>query len=166
MSTDEYEYYHIYTLLRHHEYPPGFSKSEKRGLRRKATTNYKVERGLLFYRRKGGNAQEWKQVPRSTEETRRILEVCHALPEGMVPLMLCYEFIIHSPQSTSFKFVKTYVCIEHSLLHSNSSFIIGVIMMVSLSQSQEVFWDVIRHITNLQRDFIGSLYGEMSRITV
>ena len=95
MATDEDEYCHIYNFLRHHKYPPGFSKSEKRGLRRKATTNYKVGNGLLFYRRKGGNAQEWKQVPRSTEEIRRILEACHALPEGMVLHVQLQSILLH-----------------------------------------------------------------------
>lgn len=41
-------------------------------------------------------------------------------------------------------------------------------MMVSMmmSQSQEVIWDVIRHITKLPKDSTGSLYGEMSPITL
>ena len=53
----EQEYDELYRFLLKHEYPTGFSKSQKRGLRRKAT-NYKVERGLLFYLK--NERQEWK----------------------------------------------------------------------------------------------------------
>ena len=75
------EYDEFYCFLSKHEYPTGFSKSQKQGLRRKAT-NYKVERDLLFYRM--NERLEWKQVPRCGTEKRRILEACHSLPEGIV----------------------------------------------------------------------------------
>ncbi len=75
MATDEEDYDQVYSFLSKHQYPAGFGKNEKRGLRRKAK-NYKVERGLLFYRQKGN--QEWRQIPRSDSERQRILEACHA----------------------------------------------------------------------------------------
>ena len=80
MATDKHEYDTIYRFLARHEYPTGYSKNEKRALRRKATS-YKVENSALFYMTKKGSA-EWKQAPQSAEERDRILDTCHSLPEG------------------------------------------------------------------------------------
>ena len=79
MAANEDNYDFLYDFLRYHRYPNGFTKCDKRALRRKAT-NYKVESGQLFYYHK--SEQTWKQVPRSSTERIRILEACHSLPEG------------------------------------------------------------------------------------
>ena len=76
MATEE-EYDHIYAFLSNHEYPAGFGKNEKRALRRKVH-NYKVNHGVLFYLLK----ENWRQVPHTNKDEQRILEACHALPEG------------------------------------------------------------------------------------
>ena len=52
-------------------------KNEKLALRRKAH-NYKVNRSVLFYLLK----ENWRQVPCTNKDQQRILEACHALPEG------------------------------------------------------------------------------------
>ncbi len=81
MATEEEEYDAVFHFLRSGEYPAGFSKNEKRALRRKAKDNYKVEKDALFYRPRGGSS--WKKVPRFWKERERIIDVCHVLPEGI-----------------------------------------------------------------------------------
>ena len=46
---DDDEYEALFNYLQWNEYPTGFSKSQNRALRRKASTNYKAENGILFY---------------------------------------------------------------------------------------------------------------------
>ena len=74
------EYDAIYHYLRDKEYPLGYDKNQKRVLRRKACANYRVNKEHLEHYQ--GSSGVWKQVPRSTEQRNRILELCHALPEG------------------------------------------------------------------------------------
>ena len=80
-QNDDYDA--IFTYLQRNQYPIGFDKSQKRALRRKASS-YKAENGILYYRacRNARGPREWKQVPRSVRDRNRILEACHALPEG------------------------------------------------------------------------------------
>ena len=73
MATEE-EYDNIYAFRSNHEY---LGKNEKRALRKKAH-NYKVNHGVLFYLLN----ENWRQVPRTNKDQQRILEACHALPEG------------------------------------------------------------------------------------
>ena len=74
----EHEYDELYDYVARQQYPDGFSKDQKRVLRRKAS-KYKVEQGLLFYCCKN---QHYKQVIRTEQDKQRILEACHCLPEG------------------------------------------------------------------------------------
>lgn len=74
---DEYE--DVYSYLFSHSYPNNYTKQQKRALRRKAE-NFKVEKGALFYLHK--LSTRWKQVPRSENERKRILEACHSFPGG------------------------------------------------------------------------------------
>ena len=59
-------------------YPAGFSKNQKRALRRKCK-NFEVKAG---YCKPGTDV--WKQVPRTREEVRKILDSCHASVEGKI----------------------------------------------------------------------------------
>ena len=81
MATEEEEYDAVFCFLRSGHYPAGFSKNKKRALRRKATNNYKVKKDQLLYCPRGGSS--WKKVPRFRKERERIIEICHALPEGI-----------------------------------------------------------------------------------
>ena len=92
MTTILNDYEAIYNFLFNHVYPEGFSKVQKRALRRKASDNYKVDRGQLFYKKSG--TQNWKQVPRINRERRRILETCHGLPEGKTPWLTSHSIVI------------------------------------------------------------------------
>ena len=68
-----------------HRYPTGFSKHQKRVLRRKSQDHFRFKQGLLFYstkRRVDGKRQEWRQVPRTVAEQQRIIQTCHSLVEG------------------------------------------------------------------------------------
>jgi hypothetical protein len=80
MATEEEAYDAVFHYLRSGEYPAGFGKNEKRALRRKAKENYRVRKDALLYCPRGGSS--WKKVPRFQKERERIIEVCHALPEG------------------------------------------------------------------------------------
>ena len=79
MAKDLHEYDAIYEYLRSGSYPSDFNKNQRRALRRKASTNYSVDKEHLLYQRSGS----WKQVPRHSEERYRILKLCHAHPEGI-----------------------------------------------------------------------------------
>ena len=81
------EYIEIYNFLALRRYPTGSSKNTKRILRRKNTENFRVKRGILFYSkipksRAAGKRRQWRQVPRTVEEQRRILQACHSENEG------------------------------------------------------------------------------------
>ena len=48
MATSSEEYEAIYQFLRYEQYPEGFSKNDKRVLRRKSKENYQVVKDVLF----------------------------------------------------------------------------------------------------------------------
>ena len=76
---DEVENY----LLRG-KYPEGYTKGKKANLRRKCRNNFKIEGGILYYRKCATRGEEpWKICARSEDENKRILESCHAGPTGM-----------------------------------------------------------------------------------
>ena len=52
------------------EYPSGLSKGEKANLRRKCRNNFKLEEGVLYYK-KANKDSDWKICVRS-------IESCHA----------------------------------------------------------------------------------------
>ena len=84
----------IYEFLTFHRYPAGFSKNQKRVLRRKSQEHFRVKRGLLFYsglprsqaddaKRQGKRVdREWRQVPQTEEKRERIIQSCHSSLEG------------------------------------------------------------------------------------
>ena len=67
--------------LRRGEYPRGMSKGEKANLRRKCRNNFKLEGGMLYYK-KAKDESDWKICVRSMDETK-IIESCHAGVGGM-----------------------------------------------------------------------------------
>ena len=78
------EYDEVYEFLNFQRYPTGFSKNQKRVLRRKSQEHFRVRRGLLFYsgvpnsqadnaKRQGKRVdREWRQVPRTEADRKRI----------------------------------------------------------------------------------------------
>ena len=80
------EYESIMEFLRLGCYPFDCSKDQKRAFRRRAS-NYKLERGVLFYSKVVGrnpslSEQNWRRVITSTSERARIMESCHAALQG------------------------------------------------------------------------------------
>ena len=87
----EPNYDDIYEFLTFHRYPTGFSKNQKRVLRRKSQEYFRVKWGLLFYSKvpksravgcKGRVDREWRKVPRTVQEQERIVRACHSSVEG------------------------------------------------------------------------------------
>ena len=81
----ELNYDDVYDFLTFHRYPTGFSKNQKRVLRRKSHDHFRVKRGLLFYSTKrgvDGQRREWRQIPRTVAEQERIIRTCHSSVEG------------------------------------------------------------------------------------
>ena len=66
-------------------YPSGFSKGEKANLRRKCRNNFKLEGGILYYRKAADTSSEasWRISVRTEEDRHRIMESCHAGVEGI-----------------------------------------------------------------------------------
>ena len=66
-------------------YPSGLSKGEKANLRRKCKNNFKLEDGILYYRKAvadGESCAPWRICVKTEEDKRRIMESCHAGLEG------------------------------------------------------------------------------------
>ncbi len=77
------EFVDVENYLLHGQYPEGTSKGEKANLRWKCRNNYKIEAGILYYRKcVAGVDQPWKICARNEEEKKRILQSCHAGPTG------------------------------------------------------------------------------------
>ena len=73
-------------------YPSDCSKDQKRAFRRRAS-NYKLERGVLYYSKVVGRnpslpERNWRRVITSTSERGRILESCHAAQQGKLQQQL------------------------------------------------------------------------------
>ena len=65
------------------EYPTGYTKADKANLRRKCRNNFKLEDGMLYYRRNVSNECEpWRICVKTEDEKRRVLESCHGGVEG------------------------------------------------------------------------------------
>ena len=74
------DYDAVYKFLESHQYPPGYTKNQKRCLRRKAQEHFQTTNGILYYSKEPAGSQavrEWKQVPRSLVDKERILKSCH-----------------------------------------------------------------------------------------
>ena len=57
-------------------YPSGLSKGEKANLRRKCKNNFKLEDGILYYKRAvadGESKEPWRICVRSEEDKRRVI---------------------------------------------------------------------------------------------
>ena len=65
----------IFNFLVHGHYPNALSKDQKRSFRRKATENYKVEKGVLYYAKKatGPSDRLWRIVITTNDEQRKII---------------------------------------------------------------------------------------------
>ena len=64
--------------LVHREYPNEFSKAEKASLRRNCRNNYKMEDGVLHYRKNvNGKEAMWRTCIRSDEEKKCVMESCY-----------------------------------------------------------------------------------------
>ena len=74
----EGEHDEIYSYLSFGQYPLEFTKNQKRMLRRRATDNYCVKNGLLYYQTKKHN-HELRQVVRTQQD---ILTSCRDSLEG------------------------------------------------------------------------------------
>ena len=70
------DYNDIFTYLESKEYPNGFSKNQKRVMRRRCK-DFQIKRGLLYYTSKADTGGDCRQVPRSNEEAQRIIKSCH-----------------------------------------------------------------------------------------
>ena len=87
------------------EYPAGLSKGDKANLRRRCRNNFKLEAGILYYRRAGGgDAEPWRIVVRTEKEKQRILESCHVAVGGRHSL----GYIIYGLGLESVYFVPAY----------------------------------------------------------
>ena len=86
-------YNQVYQFLRYQRYPSGFSKNQKRVLRRKSQENFCVKKGLLYYavsrRKRNDGKREWRQVPRTQQDINRILHSCHDSLEGTCVYFIC-----------------------------------------------------------------------------
>ena len=72
----------IDAYLRRGEYPSGLSKGEKANLRRKCRNNFKLDEGILYYK-KASDEADWKICVRSADEMKKITESCHAGIRGI-----------------------------------------------------------------------------------
>ena len=75
----------IERYLRCSEYPEGLSKGEKANFRKKVK-HYKVEEGLLYYRR-SKESEDWRVYIRTEPERQEIIQSCHWLKHDW----LCFE---------------------------------------------------------------------------
>ena len=53
------------------------NKGEKANLRRKCRNNFKLDEGILYYK-KANDEADWKICVRSEDEMKKIMESCHA----------------------------------------------------------------------------------------
>ena len=88
MKLSEIGYDHLYDYAAFSRYPTGFSKNQRRIIRRKCIEHFRAEDGVLYYSAskvsKSASCQDrtWKIVVRTEEERRRIIESCHSSPHG------------------------------------------------------------------------------------
>ena len=87
------EYDSIKEFLHSGCYPSDYTKDQKRAFRRKVS-NYKYERGFLYYsivfrRNPSLSKRNWRRVVTSIVERGRIMESCHAALQGTTALIMC-----------------------------------------------------------------------------
>ena len=94
MRLSEIEYDHLYDYAAFSRYPTGFSKNQRRIIRRKCIEHFRAEDGVPYYSAskvsKSASCQDrtWKIVVRTEEERRRIIESCHSRMTGTSTLMV------------------------------------------------------------------------------
>lgn len=79
-TTEEDTMEDIENFLRNAQYPEGLSKGEKANFQRKVNNNFKLDDGLLCYKKAqddGSDGSVWKTCIRSEEEKMRVLKSCH-----------------------------------------------------------------------------------------
>ena len=82
------DYEVVYAYLNSGTYPTGFSKNQRRALRRKCLEHFKVSAGTLYFSSeskssiKEGKERKWKTAVRTVNEKKRILEACHSNRQG------------------------------------------------------------------------------------
>ena len=70
------------------QYPPGYSKADKANLRRKCRKNFKIEEGVMYYKRNVDSENEpWRVCVQTKEEKIRVLESCHGGIEGKMSVL-------------------------------------------------------------------------------
>ena len=81
-AMDDYEA--VCDYLQYEKYPNGFSKNQRRVLRRKCLERFKLESGVLYYssQPKTSTERAWRVTVKSRQEAERILQSCHADPHG------------------------------------------------------------------------------------
>ena len=91
----------IENFLRNAQYPEGLTKGEKANFRKKVKNNYKLDGGMLYYKKAqddGTDASVWKTCIRSEEEKMRVLKSCHEGIGGML-IKSCHsrgkQFTVH-----------------------------------------------------------------------
>ena len=70
-------YQQVYDYLQNEKYPDEFSKSPKRGLRRRSQ-DFVVQDGVLFYQGKNKESQPRRWIT-DPKQKQQILEGCHSL---------------------------------------------------------------------------------------
>ena len=78
------DYKAIQEFLNDGSYPVGYSKDQKRSLRRKAKLNFQFKSGVLCYSVSSVSTKErrWRRVIPTEEERHRIMKICHASAKG------------------------------------------------------------------------------------
>lgn len=88
MAADEDEYDAVFEYLRTKRYPMALKdKNSKRNFRRKVMDNYKIEDDQLHYHKKG--CEDWKKVPQTQRERKRVIEACHTETGGNIIYNCC-----------------------------------------------------------------------------
>ena len=65
------------------KYPSGMEKGNKANLRKKCNNNFKLECGLLYYKKKKSCNDAWTVCVRSEDEKKRIFKSCPSGVGGM-----------------------------------------------------------------------------------
>ncbi len=87
----ETEYDYVFTYVVDGSYPDGYTKNERRSLRRKCNCHFMVQDGMLYYssadvtkHSPDKTKRGWRMVVRTERERRRIIESCHSSNQGKI----------------------------------------------------------------------------------
>ena len=79
------DYDAVYDYLNSGTYPTGFSKNQRRVLRRRCLEHFRVQSGIFYYSstsKSRGADRKWKMAVQSTAEKERVLRSCHSDEHG------------------------------------------------------------------------------------